>query len=61
MDETLEYMVLRNDEDQHSLWPSFKEIPAGWSQVGPVGTQEECQVYVDENWPDITPLSARKA
>lgn len=54
-----EYMVLVNEEEQHSLWPSFKMIPPGWRQVGPVGTKEACLIYVEEVWPDITPLSER--
>lgn len=61
MDENFEYIVLKNDEEQHSLWPSFKEIPEGWHQVGPTGSWDECTAYVDENWTDITPLSARRA
>jgi len=60
-DERHEFMVLVNDEEQHSLWPTFKPIPAGWRQVGPVGTKEQCLAYVEEAWPDITPLSVRKA
>ena len=24
------YFVLINDEGQHSLWPEFIEVPAGW-------------------------------
>jgi uncharacterized protein YbdZ (MbtH family) len=24
------FFVLVNDEDQHSLWPAFIDIPAGW-------------------------------
>ncbi|MEU9487426.1 MbtH family protein [Streptomyces decoyicus] len=27
------YLVLVNDEDQHSLWPAFAEVPAGWTVV----------------------------
>jgi len=59
-DDKFEYMVLVNDEEQHSLWPTFKEIPPGWKQVGPVGTKQECLDYVETAWPDITPLSVRK-
>ena len=34
------YLVLRNDEDQHSLWPAFVEVPQGWTQVfGPEGNE----------------------
>lgn len=61
MDEDkFEYMVLMNHEEQHCLWPTFKDIPAGWTQVGPVGSKQVCLDYVEEAWPDITPLSVRK-
>ena len=59
-DERIEYQVLVNHEEQYSLWPTFKAIPNGWRQVGPVGTKEECLAYVEEVWADITPLSVRK-
>ena len=32
-DENGTFYVLVNDEDQHSLWPSFAEVPAGWRVV----------------------------
>ncbi|WP_368669444.1 MbtH family protein [Roseibium sp. RKSG952] len=59
-DDRFEYMVLINDEEQHSLWPTFKAIPSGWMQVGPVGSKKDCLAYVEKAWPDITPLSVRK-
>ncbi len=32
------FHVLVNDEGQHSLWPSFADVPAGWTAVfGPDG------------------------
>jgi MbtH protein len=55
------FVVLINDEDQHSLWPKFKEIPAGWRQVGPTGTKEDCLKYVEANWTDMRPRSLRDA
>lgn len=61
MDTNQEFIVLINDEEQHSLWPSAKEIPAGWTQVGPTGSWDECTAYVDENWTDIAPLSHRQS
>jgi len=24
------FFVLVNDEEQHSLWPAFADVPAGW-------------------------------
>ena len=59
-DERIEYQVLVNHEEQYSLWPSFKEIPKGWEQVGPVGKREDCLAWVEEVWTDITPLSVRR-
>ncbi len=32
------YLVLVNDEGQHSLWPSFAEVPAGWTVALPPPT-----------------------
>ncbi len=59
-DERFEYTVLVNHEEQYSLWPTFKDIPNGWRQVGSVGTKAECLAWVEEVWTDITPLSVRK-
>lgn len=37
-DENGEFYVLVNDEEQHSLWPAFADVPAGWRVVfGPGG------------------------
>jgi MbtH protein len=58
-DERFSYIVLANDEEQHSLWLSHKEIPPGWRQVGPTGTRAACLAYVEQAWGDITPLSIR--
>jgi len=30
-DDEAGYYVLTNVENQHSLWPAFKEVPAGWT------------------------------
>jgi MbtH protein len=54
------FIVLMNDEEQYSLWPKGKTIPAGWRFVGKEGNQEECSRYVDEVWTDMRPLSLRK-
>lgn len=56
---SLEYMVLVNREQHHCIWPTFKDIPKGWAQVGPVGSSEVCLAYVGKAWPDIKPLSVR--
>ena len=55
------FRVLVNGEEQYSLWPSGKEIPAGWRSVhGPDG-REACLAYVEANWTDMRPKSLREA
>ncbi|KXV10797.1 protein mbtH [Caballeronia megalochromosomata] len=59
-DESGEFFVLRNDEGQHSLWPSFAAVPAGWTSVFGVATRPACIDYINENWTDIRPASLRR-
>ncbi|MBB6171883.1 MbtH protein [Nocardiopsis mwathae] len=51
------FLVLVNDEGQHSLWPSFAEVPAGWRTVFGEDTRDACLAYVEENWTDLRPKS----
>lgn len=51
------FLVLVNDEGQHSLWPAFVEVPAGWTRVHGETTRQECLTYVEENWTDLRPKS----
>lgn len=53
------FMVLVNDEDQHSLWPSHLAQPAGWRVVHGADTRQACLGYIEANWTDLRPLSAR--
>lgn len=55
------YLVLVNDENQHSLWPEFAEVPDGWRAVhGPAGRQD-CLEYVETHWTDMRPRSLAEA
>jgi uncharacterized protein YbdZ (MbtH family) len=56
-DQDGEYLVLVNDEGQHSLWPGFREIPAGWTAIGPKGKRQECLDWIEANWSDMRPKS----
>ncbi|MGD0604537.1 MAG: MbtH family protein [Streptosporangiaceae bacterium] len=56
-DDDAEYLVLVNDENQHSLWPAWIEVPAGWSAVHGADTRQGCLDYVEANWTDIRPAS----
>ncbi|MCX4830338.1 MbtH family protein [Streptomyces sp. NBC_01016] len=55
------YYVLVNDEGQHSLWPAFAEVPAGWLTVHGEDTRAACLEYVEQNWIDMRPLSLVRA
>ena len=55
------FIALINDEEQYSIWPAKKEIPAGWKAVGPSGSKQEVSAYIDEQWTDMRPASLRFA
>jgi MbtH protein len=59
-DEDGTYYVLVNDEDQHSLWPAFAEVPAGWHIAFGEDTRSACVAYVEEHWTDLRPRSLRE-
>ena len=51
--DTEDYLVLRNEEGQYSLWPSRNDIPGGWAAVDYRGSKVECMTYVDEHWTEM--------
>jgi MbtH protein len=51
------YLVLVNEENQHSLWPTFVEVPAGWTRVFGEDTRQACLDYIESNWTDLRPRS----
>lgn len=55
------YLVLVNDENQHSLWPDFVDVPAGWRQVHGPAARESCLEYVETHWTDMRPRSLAEA
>jgi MbtH protein len=59
-DEAL-YVVVRNDEEQYSIWPSFRDAPEGWSVLTDPASKEDCLAYVSEHWTDMRPRSLREA
>lgn len=54
------YKVLMNDEEQYSIWPEDREIPAGWREAGKTGLKAECLAFVEEVWTDMRPKSLRE-
>jgi MbtH protein len=55
-----EYLVLVNDEGQHSLWPVLADVPAGWVVVFR-GARPAAVDYIAENWTDMRPASLIRA
>ncbi|MFE4670261.1 MbtH family protein [Streptomyces sp. NPDC056716] len=51
------FLVLVNDEGQHSLWPVFAEIPQGWTTAFGEASRAECLEYVERHWTDLRPKS----
>jgi MbtH protein len=60
-DDEQQYRVLVNDEGQHSLWPAFADIPAGWTAVFGEDSRQACLAYVEEHWTDMRPRSLVEA
>jgi MbtH protein len=58
--ETRPHAVVVNDEEQYSVWPAERELPAGWRREGFTGTEDECLAYIDETWTDMRPASLRR-
>jgi len=56
-DENGTFLVLVNAENQHSLWPSTVDVPAGWRTVHGEDTRAACLEYVEKNWTALRPAS----
>ncbi len=55
----VDYKVVKNNEDQYSIYFVDREVPNGWEEVGKQGSKEECLDYIREVWTDMTPKSLR--
>ncbi|OUC82128.1 MbtH family protein [Streptosporangium minutum] len=54
------YLVVRNDEEQYSIWPAGRILPAGWHEAGFSGAKQECLDHIETVWTDMRPLSLRQ-
>jgi len=59
-EDTAIYKVVVNHEEQYSIWPSDRENPAGWQDVGTTGPKDKCLAHIKAVWTDMRPLSLRK-
>jgi len=60
-EDTREYAVVINHEEQYSIWPAGRDLPNGWTEVGFRGLKRECLEHIEQVWTDMRPLSLRKA
>jgi uncharacterized protein YbdZ (MbtH family) len=58
-DENGSFFVLVNEQEQHSLWPTFAKVPAGWRVVYDEADRAACLGHIESNWADIRPKSLR--
>jgi MbtH protein len=59
-DDATTYVVVVNDEEQYSIWPQDRPLPAGWRGDGTSGLKKECLEHINEVWTDMRPLSLRR-
>lgn len=56
-DEDGTFYALRNDEGQYSLWPTFVDVPDGWTVTHGPADRQSCLDHVEANWTDMRPRS----
>jgi MbtH protein len=55
------YVVLVNDEGQHSLWPVTVDAPDGWRVIFGESARQACLDFIEESWRDMRPRSLIEA
>lgn len=59
-EDTSLYDVVRNDEEQYSIWPVDRELPSGWYKAGVSGSKSACLDHIGIVWTDMRPASLRR-
>ena len=54
-DQDSAFVVLTNEQGQHSLWPAAAEVPPGWSIAYRQNGRHACIEYINNNWTDMRP------
>lgn len=54
------FRVVVNHEEQYSIWPDYKDLPAGWQDTGFGGNKQDCLARIEQVWVDMRPLSLRQ-
>lgn len=61
VDDARSYCVVVNHEEQYSIWPAGRNVPAGWREAGMTGSKADCLAHIEKVWVDARPLSLRQA
>lgn len=59
-DDQRPHRVVRNDEDQYSIWLADRELPPGWDAEGFEGPRAACLEHIEGIWTDMRPRSLRE-
>ena len=59
-EDSMQYRVVKNHEEQFSIWPVGRDLPLGWEATGFDGAKEVCLAHIETVWTDMRPLSLRK-
>jgi MbtH protein len=59
-DDNRTYQVVKNHEEQYSIWIAGRELPPGWIATGVQGPKNDCLNHIDDVWTDMRPLSLRQ-
>jgi MbtH protein len=54
-----QYRVVRNNEDQYSIWLADRPVPDGWHDEGFTGAKRTCLDHIEAVWVDMRPRSVR--
>lgn len=58
---SISYAVVVNQEEQYSIWPTYRELPAGWKEIGKTGSKEDCLEHIKTVWTDMRPRSLQES
>lgn len=56
-DENGTFYALVNDEGQYSLWPTFVDVPSGWTIAHGPDTRPTTLEFIERTWTDMRPAS----
>ena len=56
-----EFHVVINDQQQYSIWPAYRPLPAGWNMAGVSGNKAQCLEHINQVWTDQRPKRLRDA